>query len=264
MTMSEIVPVGTGRVALPNIALPKPPPTRIYISGHEYKIQAPRIPLPPIANVVKVILNYTLAASRTANNILHIKTGGGFVPSDITQMVQLANKLFTLLTTGGSAIPNLFTSSTKLNSVVVKDMGGTSTQAISTASPVAGVATGTGHPPQVAVTVSWQVAGTWRGGKPRTYSPCPPINASVPAGSSTLDPAFAGSVEATWSAFFTAVAGITTAPTGTFQLGMVSYFTGHALRPSPIFMEFTNAKVHERLDSQRRRSGPESAFPVIP
>jgi hypothetical protein len=47
-------------------------------------------------------------------------------------------------------------------------------------------------------------------------------------------------------------------------LGTISYHTGHAVRPTPLFREYINVAVHERIDSQRRRSGRESAFGVIP
>ena len=262
--MPELVPVGTSRVAIPSIQLPVPPPTRIYISGYEYRVQAPRIPLPPLANAVKAILKYTLPAGRIANNILHLLTGSSFVTSDPTALQHLADNLFTALTTGGGAIPNLFTSATTLQSVTVKDLGGTSAQATSSGAPVAGVVSGTCHPPSVAVCASWQIAESYRGGKPRTYVPCPPINWSVPAGSASLDPAFAAQVESTWAAFMTAVNAMTVVGGGSFKLGTVSYHTGHALRPTPLFREFIDVDCHMKLDSQRRRSGKESMYPVTP
>lgn len=252
------------RAVVSGVELPSPPPTRIRISGHTYLIQAPRVPLPAIANVVKVVLNYVMAASKVANNILHIQTGGSFVPSDPTSLKALANYLYTVFTTGGSAIPNLFTSTTKLQGITVKDMGGTTAQGVADGPPIAGVMAGTSHPPQVSTGISWDVAGTWRGGKPRTYLPPPSINASVPAGSSTIDPTFAAQAEACFTQVMNAINAPTGGPSGTFKLGMVSYYHGHVLRPSPLFMQFINVKVHERLDSQRRRSGRESSFPVIP
>jgi hypothetical protein len=47
-------------------------------------------------------------------------------------------------------------------------------------------------------------------------------------------------------------------------LGTISYQTGHSPRPTPLFRPFGDAHVHERLDSQRRRSGRESLFPAVP
>ena len=261
---ADLVPVGTSRLALPNIDLPRPPPTRIYISGFEYRVQAPRVPLPPIANAVKLILKYTLPAAKVANNILHLLTGSSFVTSDPASLQNLADSVFTKLTTGGSAIPNLFTSATALQSVTAKDLGGTSAQATSSGAPVAGVVSGTCHPPQVAVCASWQIAESYRGGKPRTYVPCPPINASIPAGSASLDPVFAAQAESTWAAFLAAINSMTLTGGGSFTLGTISYHTGHAVRPTPLFRAFIDVDVHERLDSQRRRSGKESSYPVTP
>jgi hypothetical protein len=47
-------------------------------------------------------------------------------------------------------------------------------------------------------------------------------------------------------------------------LGTLSFQTAHAVRPTPVFRPFGAAHVHERMDSQRRRSGRENLFPVVP
>jgi hypothetical protein len=47
-------------------------------------------------------------------------------------------------------------------------------------------------------------------------------------------------------------------------LGTISYQTAHAPRPTPVFRAFGVPHVHERLDSQRRRSGKESTFGSVP
>jgi hypothetical protein len=209
-------------------------------------------------------VNYTLAGGRIARNILHVFTPGTFSTSNPAQLQLLADALFNLLTTGASAIPNMFTSSTSLQNVTVKDLGGTTATATSTHAPQAGVATGTAHPPQVACTISWNIAESYRGGKPRTYVPAPPINATLPAGSSTIDPTFATAADGYWTAFMNGVNALTVAGGGGYVLGTVSYFASHVVRPTPLFRQYLAVRVHERLDSQRRRSGPEALFPVTP
>jgi len=264
MSDVSLVPVGNKRVAIPGLSLPSPPPTRIYISGHEYQIQAPRVSLPTIANMVKAIFNYTLPAARVAKNILHIFTPGTFNTSVVSNLQALADAVFNAATTGSSAIPNMFTSGTSLQSVTIRDMGGTSTSATSTHAPQPGVATGTGLPPQCAVTISWSITSSYRGGKPRTYVPTPPLSAVVPTGSSTLDPTFCTQADGYWTALMNAINALTVAGGGGYELGTVSYYTGHGVRPVPLFVPFIGVRVHERLDSQRRRSGPEVLFPVTP
>jgi hypothetical protein len=50
----------------------------------------------------------------------------------------------------------------------------------------------------------------------------------------------------------------------TIQLGTVSYHTAHATRPTPLWRSYISVHIHERYDSQRRRNGRESTFPVTP
>lgn len=263
MSSSDLVPVGNGRLALPGIELTGKPPTRIYISGYEYKIQAPRVALPPIVNVIKTILNWVGPAGRIAKTIWHIKTdgAGSTSTSDPAYLQAVANRVMTAA--GSSSLAGVFSSAWTLQSVTCRDLGGTSATATSTSAAYPGGVTGGSHPPQVAYCVSWNVAGTWRGGKPRTYVPGVPFTATSPAGSSTIDPTFAANADTTWTAM---MSGITsTALSGsTIQLGMVSYYHAHAVRPTPLFYQYTGVRIHERLDSQRRRSGLESSFPVTP
>jgi hypothetical protein len=64
----------------------------------------------------------------------------------------------------------------------------------------------------------------------------------------------------TWLATFNAALVMGTGVT----LGTVSHYTGHAVRPTPVWRTFIDVRVHERLDSQRRRSGKESTFATTP
>jgi hypothetical protein len=52
--------------------------------------------------------------------------------------------------------------------------------------------------------------------------------------------------------------------TFTPTLGTISYQSGHAPRPTPLWRSFLPPRIHERMDSQRRRNGKESSFPSIP
>ena len=262
--MSDIVLFGPHRAALTGIQLPTPPPTRIYISGHEYKIGAPKSALPAIANVAKVLLNWTLVGGRIARNIFYLKTGSSFVTSDPVQMKNLADALFTRLTTAPVNAIGLITSATSLNSVTTKDAGGTTTQATSSAAPVPGNAPGNTMPPHMAVCMSWQIAESYRGGKPRWYIPGVPTGAENASGGAGITPAYATQYESTGTQFMNAVNTMTLPGGGSFTLGTVSYFTGHTVRPTPQFRTFINCVVHERLDSQRRRGGSEAIWPTVP
>lgn len=262
---ASLLPLERGRSVLTGVTLPDPPPTRVYISGRLYRLSpSPTIPLPPLINTIKVIANWVLPAGRLAKNVYYLKAAGGTVTSDVPNLLSIANQLMSAYPTGG--FRPLLASTTQLQSVTCKDNGGTTAQAISTATPMFGTSAGTSLPPQCAVCLSWQIAETYRGGKPRMYLPGIPDNAPVSKGDSALQASYATAMEAAGSAFRTAVNAIVpTGPVGaTVTLGTISYHTGHAVRPTPLFREYINVAVHERIDSQRRRSGRESAFGVIP
>jgi hypothetical protein len=82
-------------------------------------------------------------------------------------------------------------------------------------------------------------------------------------GGSGLIPSMALAAETAAATFRT---GINSAVIATFTpiLGTISYQSGHAARPTPLFRPFLVPKVHERVDSQRRRLGKEASFGVVP
>ena len=259
----ELLKLDRGRVAIPGIVLPEPPPTRVYISGNLYRISpSPQVPLPPIANVVKFILNWTGPAARLAKNIGFLKLGSGGVSSDPTTLQAIANDVMGAIAAG--AIKSTWDSAWQLQSVTAKDAGGTSASATSTASPINGTDSSGHTTPASAVCLSWQIAESYRGGKPRWYLPAIPLDAIAPAGSSTVSSTYATSLDNQWSAFMTALNATTIAGGGTMTLGTVSYHSGHAVRPTPLFRTFLSLRVHERLDTQRRRNGKESSFGSVP
>lgn len=118
------------------------------------------------------------------------------------------------------------------------------------------------YPPQVAVCVSWQSGKTWRGGGPRTYLPAIYQGDTQNIGSPILSTTFANAVVTAGNALIAAVFAIS-GMTSSVNLGMPSYYSKGAFRPTPLFFAFGSALVHERLDSQRRRSGKEAAYPVV-
>lgn len=263
MSDMAIVPLDRTRAALTGVTLPDPPPTRIYASGRLYRLAvSPSVSLPPIVNVIKIILNWVGAAGVIAKNIGFLKVPSSFVTSDPVNLTTIANDVMTSLAAG--SLKSQWSSVWQLQGVTAKDLGGTTAQSNSTVAPINGTSAGGALPPSVALCVSWQIAESYRGGKPRWYLPALPNSSVTPAGSATIDPAYATAVEAQWTAFMTSINSAGLAGGGSPTLGTVSYRTGHAVRPTPLFRTFINVKIHERADSQRRRSGPERLFGVIP
>lgn len=261
--MSELalVPVGRNRLAITGLELPSPPPARIYIQGNLYRVAAPQITLPPIAHVVKAVLNWVGPAAAVAKNILHIGTPTMFTTSNAASLLDLANAIHTTLATA-PAVPGSIAADWTMNNVTVHDLSGSGAQATSTHAPTVGGSVAPTLPPQNAVALSWQVPLTYRGGKPRTYLPGVPTNATAPAGSSELSGTYVSNLENAAHQFLNGIESMIVDAIEGFTLGLLSYYTGHAVRPSPVYNPFEGVRVHQRMDSQRRRSGKESAFPV--
>jgi hypothetical protein len=262
MSSSDLVVMGR-RAVLQNAPDFGPePPTRIYVSGLQYKLVAPFIARPPLVNTIKIVLNWLMAGARFAKNIGYLQTGTGVDTTDTTFLKAVANQVMTSI--AGSGLPALLHPQGVLQSVTAKDNGGTSeSQATSDHAAIPGTALGNCLPPQCAVVWSWNIAASYRGGKPRWYIPAITDNAMVAAGNSQITPAYAGAFEVAGNAFESSING-SSPSSHAIILGTISYATHNAPRPTPIFRPFAICKVHERIDSQRRRSGKESLFPAVP
>lgn len=264
-TESELILFDRGRALLTGLVLPSPPPARIYISGSLYQVAAPRVPLPPIINTVKAVLNWASTAGGIARNILHFLIPSGAPSSDPAVLQAVADAVMTNINSG-APIPAYISSSWSLQNVMCHDLGGTSASASSTLPAIPGAVAAAPFPPGVAVAVSWQIAPAYRGGKPRTYLPGIPVNAVLTTASSQLSTTYANGLASFAHNFLTTMNSTTVPGSGSshITMGAVSYYHGHAVRPTPIFNPFIGTHVHERIDSQRRRNGKEASFPVTP
>jgi hypothetical protein len=219
-------------------------------------------PRPPLPTTVKIELNWTSDGIAVAHNIAYGQFGTGVDTTDDTTLLDTANAMMTSYASSG--LPAQLSEHWGLSSVTVSDNGGTSEAVqISTHARVPGTDASTPFPPQVAVCASWQISARYRGGKPRWYLPGITMNAvSASYGSALL----ASWATATASALASLESSFnSSSPNGhDIILGTISYRTGNAPRVTPVFRVFNLPKVHERLDSQRRRSGKESAFGVEP
>lgn len=238
-------------------------PQRVYIRGRAYDAVAPRVPLPPLPGAAKIILNWVCGSnSLQAKNIMYGMVPVGSDPSNGATLLAIANGVEASIRS--SNILNSIASTWALQNVTAKDVSGTSENfANSTHAADGGLATGGTLPPQSAVVLSWQIVASYRGGKPRTYLPGIPTTAQFNPGSSQLSPTYASALQGEATAFLNAVNAVSLTG-GNLTLGTISYHSGHAVRPSPVWRPFVSARVHERLDSQRRRSGKESTFPSYP
>lgn len=215
----------------------------------------PKGPLPPLPGTVKLDTHWFNDAGAQAHNIAYcffVATGSS---ADPTTLQATANALMTAW--GAANLAPIFALNWHIKNVTATDNGGTSSnQAVSTSAQIDFTVTAGPFPPQVAVTVSWSIAARYRGGKPRWYLPGANAGMVAAIGSSTITTAVANSIATKMN---TLEASFNASAPGTHDviLGTISHYTNYTIRPTPLFRAFGTAKVHTRLDSQRRRSGKE-------
>lgn len=218
----------------------------------------PKGPKPPLPGLVKhdIMMSVNPTYTYYAHCILHTRWSDNVnhLQADLDTLCQGVNNAWDahIMPLLQSAATHLNTTSTSLGGDGLLDQV-LSTQAGGNASPVL--------TPQVAICISWVAPVTWRGGRPRTYLPAVPSGYQSQIGRPDITPASATTIATGAVAFMTAIQAIA-GVTAVSNLGVPSYYYRGAFRPTPLFLIFTGALVHERLDSQRRRLGKERSFPV--
>src|SRR5215469_9304926 len=181
-------------LAISGVELSVPPPTRIYLQGYTYRIQAPRLGLPSIPNVVKTIVNWVSTAGTVAKNIFYIAKGSGSdSTSDPVWLTNLANSVMGIF--NSSAVNSSLTSTWSIQSITCKDAGGSSAAGTSTAAAIHGVGSPPSLPPGQAVCVSWTIPQSYRGGKPRWYIPGFPEAARANDGNAALQASYVNGLQ---------------------------------------------------------------------
>lgn len=234
---------------------------RIYVTetgqvlaGPKFKQAEPTGPRPPLAGLLKYVVNWVGSIGTNAYqaaNIFHLLASN---PNDVTK-----TNLNNLVVALNTAFKNNFASqistswSSPLQQLVALDGGGLES---SDTVAITGSFAQPPLPPNNSVVISWTTNAYWRGGKFRTYIPGIPSTVSSSTGSGAITSAYQASLVAAARAFRTAVNALPFGA-GLVSLGGPSYYHQYQLRPAPIFFMFNDANVTTRLDSQRRRLGRE-------
>lgn len=214
---------------------------------------------PFLPGLMKVQVLYTsnFTPPTTAANVLHMRFSDGVNHS-------LAD-LGTAVTNFETFFKNHFQSQLNVDYSVVQfvlsSLGGDGLQAIGTVG-YSGTAGGSPWPPQTAICISWIAALTARGGRARTYLPGIPVSATVTPGSPLIQGTYAAALKSAANGFLSDLSGSSIGG-ASLQLGVPSYYNNCQLRPVPLWFPFSGALIHERLDSQRRRSGKERIYGVV-
>jgi hypothetical protein len=125
-------------------------------------------------------------------------------------------------------------------------------------STIAMTGTGAGSSPvpdaACSTVVSWLTNVYWRGGKPRTYLPAP-LSANVNSDDHTVQSGTLTTLTTSANNFRTDVNALAPSTITATSFGFVSFTSGNAPRPTPLFFAITGSKCHPRLGTQRRRLG---------
>ena len=103
------------------------------------------------------------------------------------------------------------------------------------------------------VVLSWLTTVYWRGGKPRTY--LPGLFTGVTSNQVDITGGYVTSIGGAAANFRNDINALTSGTITGTTLGFVSFNSGNAPRPAPLFFPFTGVRIHARIGSQRRRLG---------
>lgn len=217
----------------------------------------PKGPKPNVPQTAKVVIQYqnTTDPARRAANIFHVT---GIPASGLTDL--MLNTFATSFSSNwATALAGVLGTTWQIISceVVMIDGSGLIGADITVHT---GTASTAAMPPNCAVVVSWKATQvTWRGGRPRTYIPGVTAGALSHADDSAISNTFAAALVSQMKAFINNI-DATTVNGSTVALCAVSYFSKGAFRSPPLVVQFFAPQVHQRVASQRRRSGKEGLF----
>jgi len=103
----------------------------------------------------------------------------------------------------------------------------------------------------VAVLIDWSIAGTYRGGHPRTYLAGMPE--SDLENNSRINPVPLAALQTASAGFLSDVNALTAGAITRTELGTVAFFRLHSALAPPVFKPYLAAAVKKTLATQRRR-----------
>jgi hypothetical protein len=176
----------------------------------------------------------------------------GGIPT-LDDLVDLATDFYGAFQT---LILNHLSSSASIEECLVRYFDGEGNPQVSISAHHVGGQEDEAPPINVACVLSWKIASTYRGGKPRTYL----FGISEDAVSSNRRTFNAGDMTSMTEgagAFLDAVNAITTTNITLVNLGTVHFFSAGAALAPPLFESYTGVIAQQRVCTQRRRLGRE-------
>lgn len=203
----------------------------------------------PVPKTAKVIVSGTNGPTRWAN-VFHVGYSTDFL--DAGEVQALADQFYTAyanavkpVMASGSSILQATAQDISTNTGPIKDhiatTGGTNVA-------------GTG-PAQIAACITWHVATHYRGGHPRTYLPAVPYTATSDGRS--WSSSYQALLNTAASGLFTAINAINVGAAGVVTLVAVHRVRNKVALAPPETEPIISVEVDSRIDTQRRRVGPD-------
>ena len=202
-------------------------------------------------NIMRVAYSGLYNASRWAN-VLHVEIVKTGVPTT-TELTSIATSMALAYETRFLPLLNLDLFLTNVDCLYQIDND--SIHPIHLTRTSRGVVANPKMPAQVACCISWQITNYYRGGKPRTYLSGVPQTAA--ATEARFTSTFANAVNSAAIAYLADVNAIAPVGISDVNLGTVSYVRNKQWRSPPVFYPYQTANVDIRMDTIRRRLGPD-------
>lgn len=209
---------------------------------------------PPLANTAKIEMQWSLSGGAKATNIFYLLGTHDFSQSELQSITTVLDSHLTSPSANNFVTP-LGDNAALINWVAIDNSGATDNFYSSSVSHSGGQSSGL-SPANCAVGVSFAIAARYRGGKPRWY--LPGVCTAILNGTNInqFSSSFITTETTAVQGFVNAVNADSTI-TGGLTVGTISFQTGKAPRPTPLWRTFTGVTIHPRVDSQRRRLGKE-------
>lgn len=212
-------------------------------------------PRPNLAYTWRVSIQSTSTkeeTGRTAANIMYV-TSNPSIQWGASDLVTLANDI---IVTWSNLFKSYVTQYSSWPQVVVTSLDGLETQGVSTSTASAPTGATGPLPTSAAACLSWKIAAAYRGGHPRSYLPF--LDSSVSDATypeNLISATKAAAIAADGDLFLSDMNAFSISGSNP-AMGVVSYYRGKALRPTPVFYPYNQGtRVNTRLASQRRRLG---------
>jgi hypothetical protein len=209
----------------------------------------PRPPIPPL--FTKVTVKGTSVDTEWAN-IFYLSTPDA-ADASVAQAIALAGQIFDIW---ADHIMPILSDDCHLTEVALVVVPAADMEIVASfTGDVAGGVSSAPLPASCAAVISWKISAYYRGGHPRSYIAGLPESAMVPATSTReLTTAFTTALLAAAGVVLTQINDLVL-NTANAEMGTLSYVAKGVYRAIPIFRQYLDMLVDQRLDSQRRRLG---------